>query len=88
LLPDAARALASFVAPGGALLVAEPMADTPGAEAIGDAYFGFYLLAMGSGRARRRDELTQLLQTAGFAGIQHLPSTRPIFSSVLIARRV
>jgi demethylspheroidene O-methyltransferase len=84
----ALRAAYMALPPGGALLVAEPMADTPGAEAIGDAYFGFYLLAMGSGRARRRDELTQLLQTAGFAGIQHLPSTRPIFSSVLIARRV
>ena len=46
--------------PGGALLIAEPMAETPGAEAIGDAYFGFYLLAMGSGRARRRAEMTQI----------------------------
>ena len=38
----------------GTLLIAEPMADTPGAEPVGDAYFGFYLLAMGSGRPRRR----------------------------------
>ena len=43
--------------PGGTLLIAEPMADTPGAEPMGDAYFGFYLLAMGSGRARTPDEL-------------------------------
>jgi demethylspheroidene O-methyltransferase len=74
--------------PGGTLLVAEPMADTPGAEAIGDAYFGFYLLAMGSGRARRRAELTQLLQAAGFTEIRHLPSIRPMFASILIGRRV
>ena len=31
---------------GGTLLLAEPMARTPGAEPVGDAYFGFYLLAM------------------------------------------
>ena len=62
--------------------------DTPGAEAIGDAYFGFYLLAMGSGRARRRAELAQLLQVAGFTGIRFLPSTRPMFASVLTGRRM
>ena len=38
--------------PGATLLIAEPMAGTPGAEPVGDAYFGFYLLAMGSGRPR------------------------------------
>ena len=36
----------------GVLLLAEPMSGTAGAEPIGDAYFGFYLLAMGSGRPR------------------------------------
>ena len=34
------------------LLVAEPMAGERGAEPMGDAYFGFYLLAMGRGRPR------------------------------------
>jgi demethylspheroidene O-methyltransferase len=39
--------------PGGTLLIAEPMAGTsPAPSRIGDAYFGFYLLAMGSGRPR------------------------------------
>jgi demethylspheroidene O-methyltransferase len=28
------------------------MSETPGAEPVGDAYFGLYLLAMGSGRTR------------------------------------
>ena len=52
----ALRTAFQALTPGGTLLVAEPMADTPGAEAIGEAYFGFYLWAMGSGRARRRAE--------------------------------
>ena len=38
----------------GTLLLAEPMAGSRGAEPVGDAYFGFYLLAMGSGRPRTR----------------------------------
>ena len=84
----ALRAAFQALEPGGTLLVAEPMADTPGAEAIGEAYFGFYLLAMGSGRARRRDELTLMLQEAGFTEIRPLPSLRPMFASVLIGRRV
>ena len=84
----ALRAAYQALTPGGVLLVAEPMADTPGAEAIGEAYFGFYLLAMGSGRARRRAELTGMLQEAGFAEVRHLSSRRPMFASVMIGRRV
>ena len=84
----ALRAAFQALTPGGTLLVAEPMADTPGAEAIGEAYFGFYLLAMGSGRARRRAELTRMLQEAGFTGVRCLPSLRPMFASVMIGQRV
>ena len=68
----ALRAAYAALPPGGTLLIAEPMAQTPGAEAIGDAYFGFYLLAMGSGRPRRHGEMTQLLQAAGFERIRFL----------------
>ena len=72
----------------GALLLAEPMAETPGAEPAGAAYFGFYLLAMGSGRPRRQAELTQLLQDSGFTDISPLRSARPMFASLLTGRRV
>lgn len=84
----ALRAAHAALPPGGTLLVAEPMAETPGAEAIGDAYFGFYLLAMGSGRPRRRSEMTSLLQHAGFTSIHYPASLRPILSSVVIGRRL
>jgi demethylspheroidene O-methyltransferase len=70
----------------GVLLVAEPMAGTRGAEPIGDAYFGFYLLAMGSGRARRAAELEALLAAAGFARVRRVPTSQPMLTSVLIAR--
>ena len=73
--------------PGGTLIVAEPMAGTPGAEPVGDAYFGFYLLAMGSGRPRRADELHAMLRNAGFARTQELPARRPLLARVVRAQK-
>ena len=58
LLRAARRALPS----GGHILVAEPMAGAASAERMGAAYFGFYLLAMGQGRARRPEEIGALLR--------------------------
>jgi demethylspheroidene O-methyltransferase len=73
--------------PGGTLLLAEPMAGTPGAEAMGDAYFGFYLLAMGRGRPRRALELTAMLKAAGFASVRPMPTRMPLQTRLLVARR-
>ncbi len=72
--------------PGGTLLVAEPMAGTRGAEPVGDAYFGFYLLAMGSGRPRTVDRLSTMLRTAGFAQVRPIPTALPLSASVLVAK--
>jgi demethylspheroidene O-methyltransferase len=71
---------------GGTLLLAEPMAATAGAEPIGDAYFGFYLLAMGRGRARTADELAGLLRQAGFGRIRRRATRTPLLTSLLVAR--
>lgn len=72
--------------PGGTLVLAEPMAKTPGAEAMGDAYFGFYLLAMGRGRPRSADDLRALMQAAGFTGIRLLDTRLPLQARVLVAQ--
>ena len=74
------------LAPGATLLVAEPMAGTPGAEAMGDAYFGFYLLAMGRGRSRTRAELQALLQAAGFGRARPVAMPVPLNTSLLACR--
>ncbi len=58
------KAMRAAIAPGGTLLLAEPMAEAAGAA--GDAYFGFYLLAMGSGRPRPAAQLVSMLLDAGF----------------------
>jgi demethylspheroidene O-methyltransferase len=73
--------------PGGVLLLAEPMADTPGARAMGDAYFGLYLLAMGKGRPRSAAELTRLLREAGFSQVTQKPTRMPLQTGLLVATR-
>jgi len=81
LLRSVRRAL-----PGhGAVLIGEPMSETSGAETMGEAYFGFYLLAMGCGRSRSATELSALLRAAGFTAIKRLSTRTPLVASVLIA---
>ncbi|MGU3540982.1 methyltransferase [Methylobacterium sp. A54F] len=81
------RAARAALPPGGTLLIAEPLAGTPGAEPIGDAYFGFYLLAMGSGRPRRFDEVAALLRLAGFAEPRARATRRPLLTGLITANR-
>ena len=71
---------------GATLVVAETMAGTKGSETVGDAYFGFYLLAMGSGRPRTVGELTDLLTAAGFSDIREARTARPMLVRALVAR--
>jgi demethylspheroidene O-methyltransferase len=75
------------LAPGGRLLIAEPLAGTPGAERMGDAYFGLYLWAMGSGRARTEGELARMLEKAGFRRVERRATRIPLQTSVLVAER-
>jgi demethylspheroidene O-methyltransferase len=68
---------------GGTLLLAEPMAGIKGAEPIGAAYFGFYLLAMGSGKARTPAQIEAMLRAAGFSAIRHIPTSQPMLTNLL-----
>jgi len=81
------RSIHAALPPGGALFIAEPMAQTPGAETMGDAYFGFYLLAMGSGRPRSAAEIAAMLRAAGFVHTRNLPTVMPLNASAIIATR-
>ena len=71
---------------GGTLLLAEPMSGVAGAEAMGDAYFGFYLLAMGRGRPRSAAQLQALLVAAGFDEVCAVPTRMPLQTGLLVAR--
>lgn len=87
LVETVLRSAFQALEPGGRLLVAEPLAGTTGAERMGDAYFGIYLWAMGSGRPRSAKELTGMLKKAGFSRIRRLPTRIPLQTSVLVADR-
>jgi demethylspheroidene O-methyltransferase len=80
------RAARAACPTGGALLIAEPMAETPGARSVGDAYFGVYLFAMGQGRARTVREIAQMARAAGFSRIAERPTAIPLIARLVVAR--
>jgi demethylspheroidene O-methyltransferase len=80
------RAARAALPPTGRLLIAEPMAATPGAEPAGAAYFGIYLWAMGSGRPRTAAELGAMARRAGFTRCRELHTRQPLLVRVLVAR--
>lgn len=74
---------------GGVVLVAEPMAqdaDAP-AQHQADAYYHFYLMAMGAGRLRSPQEIAALLSEAGFIAIEQVPNAMPIHGQLVIGRK-
>lgn len=79
------RAVHASLPPGGRLLLAEPMAGSPGAKAMGAAYFGMYLLAMGSGRARTPGELCSMLVEAGFRSARPRRTATPLQTGLIVA---
>jgi demethylspheroidene O-methyltransferase len=73
--------------PGGTILIAEPMARARNAEAIADAYFGFYLMAMGRGRTRTAEHISRLLSEAGFEEPRVVSTRRALITQLISARK-
>ncbi len=71
----------------GRLLIVEPLAETASAPRMGDAYFGLYLWAMGSGQPRSESRLRAMLAEAGFSNVKAAKTGLPIIASVLVASR-
>ncbi|MCX7339798.1 MAG: methyltransferase [Hyphomicrobiales bacterium] len=80
-------AIHAALEPGGTLLIAEPMAGDSASAPMADAYFGFYLLAMGRGRARSPAELIAMLAKAGFIEARQITTPRPLLSGLIQARK-
>ncbi len=72
--------------PDGTLLIAEPMAATPGAETVGAAYFGLYLLAMKGGESRSAEDIGELAQSVGFSSVGPVRTRNPLLTSLLVAK--
>lgn len=81
------RAAYEALRAGGVLLIAEPLAEAAGAETTGDAYFGFYLLAMGHGRPRTVAALSAMLTEAGFVRVRAVPTRLPLQVGLVAAEK-
>lgn len=71
----------------GTLIVCEPMSTGGSAHRISDAYFNFYLYAMGSGRPRSPEYLQTMLNDAGFSSVSIQKTRAPLIISILIAQK-
>lgn len=71
----------------GELIVCEPMSTGGYAQRMSDAYFNFYLHAMGSGRPRPPSMLKAMLEKAGFQDVRLLKTRSPLITSVISARK-
>ncbi|MDZ7823518.1 MAG: methyltransferase, partial [Ahrensia sp.] len=72
--------------PGNTLIIGEPMAGPTRGAGLVAAYFGFYLLAMRSGRCRSADEISDLLRQAGFTRIATRPTNMPVVAGLVTAQ--
>ena len=82
---DILRTARRALAPGGVLVVAEPMRGDAADARITDAYFGLYLLAMGQGRLRAPRELAEMAASIGFSGLQERRTRRPFLTRLMTA---
>lgn len=73
--------------PGGTLLLAEPMAQAEGHSAPADAYYHFYLRAMGEGRLRTAAQLQQLMAEAGFVTLERMNNPLSLHACLLVGRK-
>lgn len=88
--PVVARILAKVHAalpPGGRLILSEPMSGGRHPTRAGDAYFGFYTLAMTTGRPRSPERHAALLAAAGFTAVASHRTRQGFITSVMTARR-
>jgi len=72
---------------GGMLLISEPMSGGAKPTKAGDAYFGFYTMAMTTGRPRSAARHAELLAEAGFTSVRTHPTDTAFVTNVVTARK-
>lgn len=77
------RNVRQALAPGGTLLIAEPMAGTGAEGSLAAAYFGFYFLAMRSGRCRTPRQIADLAREAGFSTSRIIATRAPLAATIV-----
>ena len=78
-----AKAFAALPA-GGRLIVSEPMSGGAKPDPVGDVYFAFYTMAMGTGRARSAARIAEMCRAAGFVDVRSPTAPRPYVTSALV----
>ncbi len=73
--------------PGGCVVISEPMAGSKFPTRSGDAYFGFYTLAMTSGKPRSKNQHFEFLREARFQSMKNLNSVNNFVTSVIVAKK-
>ena len=79
------RSVRSSLPGNGTLLLAEPMAGEKSTDRMARAYFGLYLLAMGTGRPRTPREIAGFMRQAGFSRVRLLQNSRPMQTRIMVA---
>ena len=81
------RNVRAAMEPGQVLVIAEPMAGARSrGQQLTTAYFGIYVLAMGSGRCRTPAEIIALAQAAGFSRFDIRPCRSALMATLVVAR--
>ncbi|MDP2121208.1 MAG: methyltransferase [Hoeflea sp.] len=81
------RNVRAAMKPGHMLVIAEPMAGASSrGQRLSTAYFGIYVLAMGSGRCRTPAEIIALATAAGFSRFDIRPCRSALMATLVIAR--
>ena len=73
--------------PGGSLIISEPMSGGSAPTRAGDAYFGFYTMAMTTGRPRSGQRHIKTLSDLGFVNIKKANKISNFITSVIIAHK-
>ena len=81
------RKIYDALSPGGQLIISEPMAGSEKPTRSGDAYFGFYTLAMTSGKPRSKNEHFKMLNKSGFVRLKFLQGSNDFVTSVILAKK-
>lgn len=84
---DLLRKVFEALPPGGRLIVSEPMSGGASPSRSGDAYFGFYTMAMTTGQPRSPERHRALMEKAGFNRVRLHPADRPFVTRVMSASR-
>ncbi|WP_397544071.1 methyltransferase [Roseovarius salis] len=69
--------------PGGRLIVSEPMSGGARPDPVGDVYFAFYTMAMGTGRVRSAEQIAAMCCAAGFSQLRVPRAPRPYVTCAL-----